>query len=118
MYLLYSKNDINDVKNSSKFSNSNPIDILELKQQKQYGLTTYEPEKIKNIELNKKLHEVTQMLSKTRTLLKTYNQNSTNVIIKDKDIEQLVNLDIKQKNYKKTKKSRKKPKKVEKNEKK
>jgi len=101
MAFLYSKDGLKNSDIFAKKEHKKAQDILELKEQKRFTNNNFVVKKIENRELNKKLHEVNQMLSKTRTLLKTYNNNSNNIIIKDKDIEQLVNLDIKQPIFKK-----------------
>jgi len=97
MYLLYSKKSIQDTPVSQSLAET-PIDIIELKNQEKElnsTLPSYIPKKVSQKEVNEKLTDLKEMMSKTQDMLKNYNQNNSKIIIKDSDIDKLVSLDLK-----------------------
>jgi len=98
-YYLYSNEEVNIV--SSK-KDEQVVKLVDVKQQKvktQNKSTPYTPIKVDAQKASQKMNELKDMLATTENMLKDYNrQNKGNIIIKDKDIEKLVSLDLKHTN--------------------
>ncbi|WP_072679684.1 hypothetical protein [Arcobacter sp. LA11] len=93
IYILYNKNQINNIEEQK----STVSDISSIKIIKEINMNSREKEKINKLKskiVDQKINDLESTLSKTEQMLKKYNKNNQNIIIKNNDIEKLVSLDL------------------------